>query len=64
MLFDNVSKHIVTISAKTSEAKPTTIGYLVKYIMDNLVKDLRKELFVQDGSMRVNSPGSGYAQVD
>lgn len=51
MLFDNVAKHSVSIPAKTKEENPTTIGYLVKYIMDNLVKDPRKELFVQDGAM-------------
>ncbi len=51
MLFDNVSKHTVSIPAKANEEKPTTIGYLVKHIVDNLVKDPRKELFVQEGSM-------------
>ena len=53
MLFDNVTKHNVTLPAKTDEKKATNFGYLVKYIMDNLVKDPRKELFVQDGAMCV-----------
>ena len=53
MLFDNVSKHTVSLPAKTQSDKPPTVGYLVKYIIDNLVKDHRKELFVQDGAMCV-----------
>ena len=55
MLFDNVTKHTVSLPARTQEDKPTNIGYLVKYILENLVKDPRKELFVQDGAMCVLS---------
>ena len=51
MLFDNVAKHDVSIPAKNKDEKPTTIGYLVNHIMDNLVQDTRKELFVKDGAM-------------
>ena len=55
MLFDNVTKHTISLPTKQQEDKPTNIGYLVKYILENLVKDPRKELFVQDGAMCVCS---------
>lgn len=51
MLFNNVTKHSVSLATKTEAGKKPNVGYLVKYILDNLVKDSRKDLFVQNGSM-------------
>jgi ubiquitin related modifier 1 len=51
MLFDNVTKHNLSLAAKTDAGNKPTIGYLVKHILDNLIKDPRKELFVQNDSM-------------
>ncbi len=55
MLFDNVTKQSVSLSKKADEGKPPTIGYLVNYLCDHLMKDPRKELFVVDGAVYVPS---------
>ncbi|KAL2402411.1 Ubiquitin-related modifier 1 [Exophiala dermatitidis] len=52
MLFDSVAKHELTLPKTADDGKPPTVGYLVKYICDHLIKDPRKELFVLDGAVR------------
>ncbi|KIX10495.1 uncharacterized protein Z518_01578 [Rhinocladiella mackenziei CBS 650.93] len=52
MLFDNVAQHSVTLSTTADDGKHPTMGYLVKYLCDHLMKDSRKELFVLDGAIR------------
>lgn len=51
MLFDNIPKHSVSLSSDAADGNPPTIGYLVTYLCDNLMKDSRKELFVLDGAV-------------
>jgi len=51
MLFDNISKHSVALPRLDAAGHPTTMGALIKYICEHLIKDPRKELFVLDGSM-------------
>ena len=51
MLFDNVTKHSVSLSKDADNGKPPTVGYLVQYICEHLMKDSRKELFVLDGAV-------------
>lgn len=51
MLFSNQSKHKIQLPTTDQGDAPVNIGYLVRYICDNLMKDTRKELFVLDGSM-------------
>lgn len=51
MLFDNVPKHSVLLSSDAFDGKPPTIGYLVTYLCENLMKDSRKELFVLDDAV-------------
>jgi ubiquitin related modifier 1 len=61
ILFNNVSRHRVTLPAtvpastrtvsKSSLAEPTTVGYLIKWLLENLLQDPRKELFVVDGTV-------------
>lgn len=51
MLFDNESKHSVSLSSDADEGKHPTVGYLVRYICEHLMKDSRKELFVLDGTV-------------
>lgn len=55
MLFDNATKHSLSLSKEADGGKPPTIGYLVKYLCDHLMKDTRKELFVLDGAVYVRS---------
>lgn len=53
MLFDNVSKHELTLSKTADNGKTPTVGYLVKYLCEHLMKDSRKELFVLDEAVYV-----------
>ncbi|KIW47112.1 uncharacterized protein PV06_02712 [Exophiala oligosperma] len=52
VLFDNETKHQVSLTKDADGGKPPTVGYLVSYICDHLMKDSRKELFVLDGAVR------------
>lgn len=56
ILFDNQTKHKISLSSRsaTDKASPATVGDLVAYLVDNLIKDPRKELFVLDGSVYVH----------
>lgn len=51
MLFDNIPKHSISLSSDAADGKPPTIGYLVTYICEHLMKDSRKELFVLDNAV-------------
>lgn len=59
ILFNNVAKHRVALpanlpppsSSQSKSASPTTIGYLIKHLLENLLQDPRKELFVVDGAV-------------
>lgn len=51
MLFDDETKHSIALSKVADNGKPPTVGYLVQYICDHLMKDTRKELFVLDGAV-------------
>lgn len=52
MLFDNITKHSVSLPSKTNEGTTPNIGYLINYICTNLMKDSRKELFIQNSHIR------------
>ena len=51
MLFDNVHKYPLSLTRDADEGKPPTIGWLVKYLCDHLMKDSRKELFVLNNNV-------------
>lgn len=48
MLFANERKHTLAIPAKTNDGKKPTIAWLIQYIVENLMQDTRKELFILD----------------
>ncbi|KAK0945280.1 Ubiquitin-related modifier 1 [Friedmanniomyces endolithicus] len=52
LLFSNQRKHQVTLPARGTEGTPSTVGYLVKWLCENLIKDPRKDMFVLDDSVR------------
>ncbi|KEF61608.1 ubiquitin-like modifier 1 [Exophiala aquamarina CBS 119918] len=52
MLFDNVPKHSISLPTDADNGNRPTIGYLVTYICEHLMKDSRKELFVLDNAVR------------
>lgn len=51
MLFDNISSHHVKLPSKTAQGQNATIGELIPWLCENLMKDTRKELFVLDENM-------------
>lgn len=52
MLFANERKHSLAIPAKTSDEKQPTIAWLIQYLVENLMQDSRKELFILDNHVR------------
>ncbi|KAK5081840.1 Ubiquitin-related modifier 1 [Exophiala xenobiotica] len=52
MLFDNIPFHHVKLPAKNTQGQVVTIGDLIPWLCENLMKDTRKELFVLDGNVR------------
>lgn len=51
MLFNNKSKHKISIPTKDARGSPVNIDFLVRYLCENVMNDSRKELFVVDGTM-------------
>lgn len=51
MLFDNETKHKISIPAKDNDGMPVNIGFLIQYLCDNLMKDPRKGLFVLENAV-------------
>lgn len=52
MLFADQRKHTLAVPAKDEEGKPVTVGWLVNYLCEKVMKDSRKEMFVLDGHVR------------
>jgi ubiquitin related modifier 1 len=48
ILFDNISKHILSFTKDDN----WTVGRLINHLTTNLMKDPRQELFVVDGNVR------------
>lgn len=51
MLFNNKTKHKISIPAEDVQGSPANIRFLVRYLCDNIMKDPRRELFVVEGSV-------------
>lgn len=49
MLFSDQRKHSLSVPAKDTSGKAVTVGWLVTYLCDELMKDSKKEMFVLDG---------------
>lgn len=52
MLFDNITEHKVDVPTKAEDGNPFTVGNLIPWICQYLMKDSRKELFVLEGNIR------------
>lgn len=48
MLFSDERKHKITVPKLDDQGKPVTVGWLVIYLCNEVMKDTRKELFVLD----------------
>ena len=51
MLFDNITAHKISVSDKNKQDNAFTVGDLIPWLCENLMKDSRKELFVLDKNM-------------
>lgn len=51
MLFSNQRSHRIQIPAKDSSEQPANVGFLVRHLCENLMKDKRKDLFVLEDRM-------------
>ncbi|KAK5678025.1 Ubiquitin-related modifier 1, partial [Elasticomyces elasticus] len=52
ILFSNERKHSVNLPARLSDGNPPTIAYLLQYLVENVMKDERKELFILEDNVR------------
>ncbi|KAK9581107.1 Ubiquitin- modifier 1 [Aspergillus fumigatus] len=52
ILFSNERKHHITLPAQVDDGGRPTIAYLLRYLVDNVMKDQRKELFIMDDNVR------------
>ena len=53
MLFSNERKHKVILPARMDNGSPPNITYLLQYLVDNIMKDQRKELFIIEDNVYV-----------
>lgn len=51
MLFSNERKHNVTLPARLSSGNPPNISYLLQHLVDNVMKDERKDLFILEDNV-------------
>lgn len=51
MLFSNERKHKVNLPARLSDGNPPNIAYLLQYLVENVMKDERKELFILEDNV-------------
>jgi len=51
MLFSNERKHKISLPAEDAEGQPANVAYLIKWLVDNLMKDPRKDMFVLDDTV-------------
>ena len=51
MLFSNKRKHSVSLPARLSDGNPPNIAYLLQYLVENVMKDERKELFILEDNV-------------
>ncbi|BAE61789.1 ubiquitin-like protein [Aspergillus flavus] len=52
MLFSNERKHSVTLPARLSDGGRPSISFLLEYLVKNVMKDERKELFMLEDNVR------------
>lgn len=55
MLFSNERKHTVTLPARLSDGSSPNISYLLQYLVDNVMRDERKELFILEDNVYATS---------
>lgn len=61
MLFADKRNHSLKIPSTDKDGRPSTIGHLIDYLCQNVMKDTRKELFVLDDHLYVPAVLSSLA---
>lgn len=51
LLFDNVSTHKLTVPSTQSDGEPATMKSLIPWLVENVMVDGRRDMFVQGGGM-------------
>lgn len=64
MLFSNERKHRITLPAKLSDGSQPTIECLLRHLVDNVMNDQRKELFIMEDNVYVDSEVFDQAEAD
>ena len=54
LLFGNERKHKVVLPAQLEDGSPPNISYLLGYLVDNLMQDQRKDMFIMEDSVYVD----------
>ncbi|KAJ5204038.1 ubiquitin related modifier 1 [Penicillium cinerascens] len=52
LLFSNERKHNITLPAQMDDGSQPNIAYLVRYLVDNVMKDQRQEMFIMEDNVR------------
>ncbi|CAL5868866.1 uncharacterized protein PFLUO_LOCUS3093 [Penicillium psychrofluorescens] len=52
LLFSNERKHNVTLPANLDDGARPDIAYLLRYLVDNIMQDQRKEMFIMEDNVR------------
>ncbi|KAJ5083267.1 hypothetical protein N7456_012694 [Penicillium angulare] len=52
ILFDNQRKYAISLPGQLEDGSQPNISYLVQYLVENLMKDQRKELFIMEENVR------------
>ena len=51
ILFSNERKHNISLPAQLKDGNPPKIAFLLQYLVENVMKDERKELFILEDNV-------------
>lgn len=51
MLFSNQRQHSISLPTRLSDGSQPNIAYLLQYLVENVMKDERKELFILEDNV-------------
>lgn len=53
MIFSNQRNHKISLPSTDDEGNSANVGFLIKFLCDNLMQQQKKELFILDDSVYV-----------
>lgn len=54
ILFSNERKHNISLPVQLNDGNPPNIAFLLQYLVENVMKDERKELFILEDNVYVS----------